>query len=246
MSVAWIRADALDEVRRHARDRHPLEAGGLLLGWTDDATGDAVVAAIVGPGPAAKHGRTSFLPDHDWQRAELARRHAGSGRVHVYLGDWHTHPSGSGRPSGRDRGTLALIAAAPLALPDRCSRSSPAARTGPSTCGATGDAPCLSSSSSRGRTSRDPSSERRRAAPTTPSTPTTSGWSASSTASRCSSSTKMTSVNRRRPSVPHEEPQRSIDRATWCLFTGDPHPGRSRLRRASWASDSESVGSTPR
>ncbi len=119
MSVAWIRADALDEVRRHARDRHPLETGGLLLGWTDDATGDAVVAAIVGPGPAAKHGRTSFLPDHDWQRAELARRYAGSGRVHVYLGDWHTHPNGSGRPSGRDRRTLASIAAAPLARAPR-------------------------------------------------------------------------------------------------------------------------------
>ncbi len=115
MSVAWIRADALDEVRRCARDRHPLETGGLLLGWTDDATGDAVVAAIVGPGPAAKHGRMSFRPDHDWQRAELARRYAGSGRVHGYLGDWHTHPSGSGRPSDRDRRTLALIAAAPLA-----------------------------------------------------------------------------------------------------------------------------------
>jgi integrative and conjugative element protein (TIGR02256 family) len=106
MSVAWIRADALDEVRRHARDRHPLETGGLLLGWTDDATGDAVVAAIVGPGPAAKHGRTSFLPDHDWQRAELARRYAGSGRVHVYLGDWHTHwpapapPPAPGTPPG--------------------------------------------------------------------------------------------------------------------------------------------------
>lgn len=115
MSVAWIRAHALEEVRRCARDRHPLETGGLLLGWVHDASGDAVVAEIVGPGPAALHGAASFLPDHEWQRAELARRYAASGRVHSYLGDWHTHPGGTGRPSVRDRRTLAAIAAAPSA-----------------------------------------------------------------------------------------------------------------------------------
>lgn len=119
MSVAWIHVDALEEARRYARDRHPLETGGLLLGWSEDVTGDAVVAAIVGPGPAAEHGLMSFLPDDQWQRAELARRYAGSGRVHGYLGDWHTHPNGAGRASSRDRRTLASIAAAPLARAPR-------------------------------------------------------------------------------------------------------------------------------
>lgn len=119
MSTAWIDAAALDQARRHAHERHPLETGGLLLGWTDDATGDAVVAEIIGPGPAADHRRTSFLPDNDWQRAELARRYAASGRLHGYLGDWHTHPDGTGHPSVRDRRTLAGIAAAPLARAPR-------------------------------------------------------------------------------------------------------------------------------
>lgn len=119
MSVAWIHADAIGQLRRLARDRHPLETGGLLLGWTGDATGDAVVAEIIGPGPAARHATASFLPDHSWQREELARRYAESGRVHAYLGDWHTHPGGTGRASGRDRRTLASIAAAPLARAPR-------------------------------------------------------------------------------------------------------------------------------
>lgn len=119
MSYAWIYDDALAEVRSLARDRHPLETGGLLLGWTDEDTGDAVVAAIIGPGPEARHGPASFLPDGDWQRSELARRYADSGRVHGYLGDWHTHPLGTGRPSGPDRRTLASIARAPLARAPR-------------------------------------------------------------------------------------------------------------------------------
>jgi integrative and conjugative element protein (TIGR02256 family) len=122
MSTAWIDAAALDQARHHAHERHPLETGGLLLGWTDDATGDAVVADIIGPGPAADHRRTSFLPDNDWQRAELARRYAASGRLHGYLGDWHTTPTAPDAPAsatgGRSPGSPPRRSPAP---PGRCS-----------------------------------------------------------------------------------------------------------------------------
>jgi integrative and conjugative element protein (TIGR02256 family) len=119
LNRAWIRPAALDGIRLLAADRHPLETGGLLLGWNDAASGDAVIAEIVGPGAAAKHRHAAFSPDHPWQRDELARRYAASGRLHGYLGDWHTHPGGGGHPSRRDRRTAASIARAPLARAPR-------------------------------------------------------------------------------------------------------------------------------
>jgi integrative and conjugative element protein (TIGR02256 family) len=84
------------------------ETGGALLGWSEHD--DVVVARVLGPGPAAKHGLRSFAPDGDWQVREGARIYAESGRTIAYLGDWHTHPRGSPTPSGQDRATAKLIA----------------------------------------------------------------------------------------------------------------------------------------
>lgn len=74
-----------------------------------------MVADVIGPGPAAHHGATCFRPDAEWQTGEVARRYQKSGRLHTYLGDWHTHPHGSGFPSRRDRRTMAVVAHTPAA-----------------------------------------------------------------------------------------------------------------------------------
>jgi integrative and conjugative element protein (TIGR02256 family) len=118
VSTAWIDAKALAAVRREATERHPDETGGILLGWTGpssagDGRSDVVIAEVIGPGPGARHDRTTFRPDAAWQTAQVARLYEASGRRHTYLGDWHTHPNGSGRPSRRDRRTLATIARSP-------------------------------------------------------------------------------------------------------------------------------------
>jgi integrative and conjugative element protein (TIGR02256 family) len=72
--------------------------------------GGSLVAAA-GVGPQAAHSRTRFLPDHDFHESEIARIYEESGRRITYLGDWHTHPQGSGHLSHRDLKTLASIAA---------------------------------------------------------------------------------------------------------------------------------------
>lgn len=95
-------------MRTEAR-RHPhRETGGLLLGYLSGD--DVVICSVIGPGPLARRTKTTFLPDSDWQTAELASAYEASFRRYTYLGDWHTHPSGSGKLSMRDVRTLRRIA----------------------------------------------------------------------------------------------------------------------------------------
>lgn len=109
MSQLWIDAPALDEMLDEARRAYPLETGGILVGYVA-SNNEPVVQHIIGPGPAARHKRQRFHPDHDWQCHRLDDIfEASSGRA-VYLGDWHTHPDGRPHMSWLDRRTLRGIA----------------------------------------------------------------------------------------------------------------------------------------
>lgn len=113
-----VDAPAYAEILLEAVATFPMETGGLLLG-TWHAKDVASVAEVVGPGPDAEHAASSFEPDADWQRAELAdawRRHAGAIE---YLGDWHTHPNGTPNLSALDREALTTIAEHPAARAPR-------------------------------------------------------------------------------------------------------------------------------
>jgi integrative and conjugative element protein (TIGR02256 family) len=93
---------------RESDAEFPYETGGVLLGYF---VGDeAVVTDIVGPGPKAVHGSMNFVPDYDFQASRIAALYEASGRLHFYIGDWHSHPAGALRLSGKDRKTLARIA----------------------------------------------------------------------------------------------------------------------------------------
>lgn len=91
---------------------HPLETGGLLLGYTTP-NGEVVIRDVVLGGPKAKRTRDGFVPDAAWQEADLARRYRASGRMDWYLGDWHTHPEGGTLVSHKDRRTARRIATSP-------------------------------------------------------------------------------------------------------------------------------------
>jgi integrative and conjugative element protein (TIGR02256 family) len=107
----WCDSSALDQLFREAR-RWPLrETGGALLGWRDP--GESVIAAVLGPGPRARHGLRSFEPDAEWQNEQGQRLYVESGRTVAYLGDWHSHPHGGAVPSGQDRETAEMIATDP-------------------------------------------------------------------------------------------------------------------------------------
>lgn len=88
----------------------PLETGGLLLGYTHD--NHTFVTHVIGPGPNATHSGCRFEPDDTWQAAEVARIWHTDPTI-AYLGDWHTHPGGSPKPSSLDRATLRQIAVDP-------------------------------------------------------------------------------------------------------------------------------------
>jgi integrative and conjugative element protein (TIGR02256 family) len=106
----WLRQSAQIDMEVEADRAHPLETGGILIGY---ATRDGlVVERIVGPGPMATATRTSFLPDTAFQQAELNRIYQLSAGKETYLGDWHSHPDGSPLISQIDRRTLRRIAAA--------------------------------------------------------------------------------------------------------------------------------------
>lgn len=100
----WIAEPVLDEITRLADAFAPLETGGVLVGWRSG--GDRVVAAALGPGPRALHGRHMFIPHDAWQIAAIDRLFALSGGDLDYLGDWHTHPDGIAAMSALDRKTL--------------------------------------------------------------------------------------------------------------------------------------------
>lgn len=115
LRTAWIARVLFDEMKAEAQRATPNETGGVFMGyWSRDGS-EVVITEVIGPGPAATHRPGSFTPDAGYQEAEIARHYQGSGRLHTYLGDWHTHPGGSARLSRRDRRTISKIARAAAA-----------------------------------------------------------------------------------------------------------------------------------
>jgi integrative and conjugative element protein (TIGR02256 family) len=92
-----------------ARDAAPNETGGMLVGWA--VATEIVVTQVIAPGPDAIFARDHFEPDGRWQNGQLARIYRASDFTVTYLGDWHSHPRGPGRPSRRDRETAAAVSA---------------------------------------------------------------------------------------------------------------------------------------
>lgn len=97
-------------MRVEADHKAPNETGGILFGYWIDRFGEVVVSAVIGPGPDAEHEPSHFRPDSEYQEDELARLYEEYGRLHTYLGDWHTHPGGGAYLSRKDRRTLGRIA----------------------------------------------------------------------------------------------------------------------------------------
>lgn len=90
----------------------PQETGGVLMGyWVSPE--EVVVAHATSAGPNARHMRDGYEPDIAHDQVEIARIYESSGRLHTYLGDWHTHPATGPGMSRRDRRTLVGIAADP-------------------------------------------------------------------------------------------------------------------------------------
>jgi integrative and conjugative element protein (TIGR02256 family) len=117
LPTLWLARLARAEMIGEAARWPSRETGGVLLGyWGGD---QALVTRAVGPGPDATHGMASFLPDQGFHEEVIALHYERTGRTETYLGDWHSHPGGSGRLSRLDRRTLKRIASFPGARAKR-------------------------------------------------------------------------------------------------------------------------------
>ncbi len=110
-TIVWISKETLAKMLEEAKHKLPDETGGVLLGYWSEQFDEAVITHITGPGPNAIHHPNNFTPDSDYQETEIAKHYEESGRLHTYLGDWHTHPRGKVLLSDTDRRTLRRIAA---------------------------------------------------------------------------------------------------------------------------------------
>lgn len=111
--TCWISRSTQQRLEDLARQWDPLETGGVLAGYWNRET--VVITQCIGPGEGAKHHSSTFVPDYAFHDSEIARLYAESHGDTVYLGDWHTHPSGAARLSPLDKRTLRSIAVAPEA-----------------------------------------------------------------------------------------------------------------------------------
>lgn len=109
-SQLWIGHNLVTSLEAEATRTMPCETGGVILGYYSADGGDLVITHALGPGPNAFHDETRFVPDHEFQVREIARLYHESGRRLQYLGDWHSHPGGSGELSAQDRATFQTIA----------------------------------------------------------------------------------------------------------------------------------------
>jgi integrative and conjugative element protein (TIGR02256 family) len=109
IGTAWISDRTVFKIVAEAGRAFPKETGGVLMGYWAVSFTEVVITNVIGPGPKAMHNRHSFLPDPIYQQGEVARIYERSGRLHTYLGDWHTHPHGASRLSLRDKWTLHTI-----------------------------------------------------------------------------------------------------------------------------------------
>lgn len=108
--TAWLNRPALEFMIQEAKVWSPHETGGVLIGYLDAENRDIIVEQAIGPGPRAKHAKSSFMPDQTFHEQEIARIYSQTGRTSTYIGDWHSHPYGGAYLSGTDRQTLERIA----------------------------------------------------------------------------------------------------------------------------------------
>jgi integrative and conjugative element protein (TIGR02256 family) len=71
---------------------HPLETGGILIGYYDKNLRNAVVEIALPAPPDSKHGKNFFERGIEGISENLIKIKQASGKLH-YIGEWHSHPN---------------------------------------------------------------------------------------------------------------------------------------------------------
>ncbi|MEU6449797.1 Mov34/MPN/PAD-1 family protein [Streptomyces sp. NPDC046979] len=88
---------------------HTTETGGILLGY--HSADVATIHHAGTPGPAAVRTPTYFLRDR--AHAQMLADQAFAADSSVWIGEWHTHPTGRAAPSARDATTYQQLLSDP-------------------------------------------------------------------------------------------------------------------------------------
>lgn len=116
LSVVWLERRAREAIAQEAARRRLRETGGALFGY--ESAEEVVVACAFGPGPNARHGFRSFIPDPEMTRRLISSVRCTSEGRYRFLGSWHTHPGGTAVPSPADEQTASDLSGQPgLLLP---------------------------------------------------------------------------------------------------------------------------------
>lgn len=95
--------EALKMMREYTQLSHDAtEAGGVLIGRHIVGGHDIVVDLVTSPMSGDRRSRTRFDRARRRHQQALDEEWKRSGGTSVYLGEWHTHPEPTPRPSGID------------------------------------------------------------------------------------------------------------------------------------------------
>ncbi|AMM50709.1 hypothetical protein TH61_05305 [Rufibacter sp. DG15C] len=104
-----VSSRAVETILSSSYSHFPNEYGGLLMGTYSEDLSEAMVLDVVLPSKF-KSTPVSFTPDTDDLNERLIRFVRDNGKTAEYLGEWHSHPNGSGQYSPKDLASLKDIA----------------------------------------------------------------------------------------------------------------------------------------
>lgn len=96
--ILLLNEKTIAHFKKHQQKRfYQREAGGQLFASYD--SGNIIIEVVTGPRKTDKRSKYSYVPDRNAEQEEISLMH--SKGLH-YIGDWHTHPEPSPRPSDCD------------------------------------------------------------------------------------------------------------------------------------------------
>ena len=108
-SVVWD-DETIAKARRLRKMVLPNETGGIILGYTDHSAGEIYVVDVIPPPSDSDEGISHFSRGIVGLKKLLDRVQERTAGHVMYLGDWHSHPSGHGvAPSRQDAALLTAL-----------------------------------------------------------------------------------------------------------------------------------------
>jgi len=98
---AHLMDEAIKEIKEDIARFHPLETGGILMGFYDSNFRQATIELTVSAPADSVHGYTSFDRGTQGIAEKIAEANQKNPLLH-YVGEWHSHPNGNPSPSSTD------------------------------------------------------------------------------------------------------------------------------------------------